>query len=630
MLDYSKLNEEQLEAVTWVGAPLLLLAGPGSGKTFTIVNRILFLLENGISPEKILVITFTKDAAVSMRNRFQQSTSKEYPVNFGTFHSIFYHILRDSLGIHQCKVLTNNQKKQIIGEIIKRKCRKYISNDTFDINEIIEKLINAFSFYKNTEDKERTLKKVPEIYRDQFWDFFSAYQLEMKKKQLIDFDDMLYQCKLMLEQNGEIREYWKSRFSHILIDEFQDTNPIQYEIIKLISNKRDIFVVGDDDQSIYGFRGANPDILSNFQKDFNAKVLLLKINYRSKPEIIENSLAVISGNKKRFEKKLRSSAEKEKANKDYVVVVNEFTSKDKEMDYLIRQVQDNLQKKQKMKCAVLFRTNYQIQICASELKKKEIKFTIKEKTKSIYENFIVKDVMSYLKLSHNIGTREDVIRVITTPNQCISRESIEKGFSKEIIKEWYQSANLSDGQKQQIYFQVDLLFRQLECMRKMSLHLAIQYILKALNYESYLRRKSGHDIAKYEEWQEIIRLLKKDSLFFPSLQEWIRFQQDYQEKICNYQKSDEEEAVIQLMTVHASKGLEYDIVFIPDCNEKTFPYGTLPDEETVEEERRLFYVAMTRAKEKLELLYLLEEGSNRKQKSRFLSKLEKSAKLNKP
>ena len=629
MLDFSFMNEEQREAVTWGKAPLLLLAGPGSGKTFTIVNRILYLLEQGVPPEKILVITFTKDAAISMKSRFCQITKKEYPVNFGTFHSIFYHMIQESLGIRQSKLLTNSQKKKIISNVIYQKAGNVISDEGNDISDVAEKMMIAISFFKNTENINKALKKIPEMWKAYFQAVFEGYQKEIKRMNQIDFDDMLYECKKMLEQNINIRAYWQNRFTHILVDEFQDTNPIQYQTLKLMCNSTsNVFVVGDDDQAIYGFRGAMPNVLNDFVNDFEAEQLLLRVNYRSSPEIIESSLAVINCNKNRFVKNLCANPQKLYSNSKNIVVIKEFANTDLQYRYLAEQLKakaiENTSKNKT--CAVLFRTNNQMQMFSVYLEKEGINYSIKEKQVSIYDNFVVKDIMAYLQAAKNKAGSEEVLRILNSPNRLLSREAIKNGFHEENMKSWYKDRFLSENDKKQIFYQIELLFRQLKCMSKMTLPLAIQYIMKAVNYERYLKKKCNRNQEKLAEWLEIVHWLKQDAESFKTIDEWLEFQREYQDRYdANlFMKEKKQESFIHLMTVHASKGLEFHEVYIPDCNEKVYPHGIMPDEETVEEERRLFYVAMTRAKERLELLYLLEEGNNRKQKSRFISEIEES------
>lgn len=619
MLDFSGLNEDQLKAVTWKGAPLLLLAGPGSGKTFTIVNRILYLLECGVSPQNILVITFTKDAAVSMRKRFLESCNKEYPVNFGTFHSVFYHMLQKSLGIPKCKILTVAQKKQIVIRL-SGEFRNIVEQENIELNDFSEKMISAISCYKNTQDKFLSCKNLQEECKTIFEQLFEKYQTYLSINSFLDFDDMLFRCKIMLEENPDIRSFWSAQFSHILIDEFQDTNPIQYEIIKLISNRKNIFVVGDDDQSIYGFRGAKPNILKEFQRDFNADIFLLRTNYRCNAEIIEKSLNVIGENKKRFSKDLCACISSQNDSVWNAVSLNDFKSKQEEISYILKELNQYIEKKKAFSCGILFRTNRQIQFYASELEKQQISFSMKEKSKSIYEHFIIKDIMSYLRVANQIANSEDYYRIINTPDRGISREAIRNGFTKENIKSWYENAYLTSPQKQKIFRQIDLLFKQLESIGKMSLSLSVQYILKAINYEGYLLRKAVRDDSRLNEWMDIIELLKRDTIKFPSIKELIKFQEEYNEKMehCKKNPEGQNKEGIQLMTVHASKGLEFDFVFIPDCNERIFPYGSMPEEDVLEEERRLFYVAMTRARKKLYMMYVIEEGSTRKQMSRFL------------
>ena len=321
MLNLENLNDAQRKAVTYGVDPLLVLAGPGSGKTTVVIQRIFYLMEVlHVSPEKILVLTFTKDAALSMQKRFINQSEYSYPVTFGTFHSCFYHILKKSHGYKDITLLTDTKKK----ELIKKVMSKYTSEKD---NREAEELLAAISYYKNTNSKERSIDKVSARWQNIFLDVFREYEILRKAEQAMDFDDMVRECFCMLSENGRILKEWRERFSFILLDEFQDINPIQYNVIKLMAQKcGSVFAVGDDDQSIYSFRGASPSCIEEFQKEFVANTILLEQNYRSNKEIVKVSLAVISQNKKRFQKSLYSAIRYDEENQ--CVKVMEFESKE--------------------------------------------------------------------------------------------------------------------------------------------------------------------------------------------------------------------------------------------------------------------------------------------------------------
>lgn len=609
MFEFSELNDAQREAVTWEGGPLLVLAGPGSGKTFTIVKRISYLLQKGIPPEQILVITFTKEAAVSMQHRFQKNSQGFSPVNFGTFHSVFYHILKESHFIQGKHLLHQNEKIKLMLSVL-RKNQEVTKEQTDSVDNLREDAIiflSAISYYKNTFQQNETLSKIPIHRKDKFWKIFREYERCVEACGGMDYDDILFQCKTLLTQNRITREKWQKRFHYILIDEFQDINPVQYEIIRLLAPPpHPVFAVGDDDQSVYGFRGSSPDCLKRFEEEYKACRICLDVNYRSGQRIIDMSLSVMGEGKNRYVKQLKSGRTDLPMS---TVTVRGFSGKDSEQTYLAEQL-EKLRLSQK-KAAVLFRTNSAMQSFAALLQHKNIPYRMKEQSISIYEHFIVKDVMAYLLLASGQNNREYFLRIMNKPCRYISREA-------QLTEE-----NLSKG--------VRMLKKQLECMKNFSPALAVSYVLKAIGYERYLRQLSAGKPEKWQEWEQITEWLQRDAGNYFSVQDWQEAQWLYQEKmeqegkrnhyVRNTGKKQEEDFYVQLMTVHASKGLEFEAVYIPDCNEGIFPYGRMPDTERVEEERRIFYVAMTRAKESLELLYLTGTEKSPRLPSRFLNPL---------
>lgn len=641
-MDLTKANQAQKNAIMHLRGPCLVLAGPGSGKTYTITNRILYLLEQGIPPERILVITFMKEAALSMQNRFQEMAKAAakgpsfYPVNFGTFHSIFYHILRESKALKSNELLKNSEKKNLIIPILKTYIRSKEHTDPKEGTSVsgddAAQVLAAIGYYKNTMQMGAAAARAPAGWQQDFEAVCREYEQAVKRTGRLDFDDMLYNCKQLLRENEKIREYWQNRFRYILIDEFQDINPVQYEAVKLLAaSPYNIFAVGDDDQAIYGFRGSQPECLKRFQTEFGARQLLLDMNYRSKAEIVEASLAVIEENKDRFLKRLRAADESGNPDGTAPVCVHGFPDRERQYGHLLGGISAGLGRGES--CAVLFRTNSYMQGFAARLKAAGIPYVMKESAASIYEHFIVKDIMAYLWLAANKGMREHMLQVMNKPSRYLSRDAVGPGqvdFGK--MREYYNVAQLPKGQGTGAKDRISCLERQLLSIKGRNLRLSVSYILKGMGYEQYLRELSRTEPEKWEEWQELLEWLKEDAAAYGSVEEWASFQEEYartlqQEKEAGKKRKGPEERrqngkeAVHLLTVHGAKGLEYDRVWIPDCNEKIFPHGTMPEECAVEEERRIFYVAMTRAKKNLELSYLTGTKERPRQPSRFLTPL---------
>lgn len=619
MPDLSKMNEAQRCAVTWGEGPLLLLAGPGSGKTYTVTNRILYLIEQGVPPEEILVITFTKEAAEAMRQRFRKLSVGNCPVNFGTFHSVFYHILLESERAKHRKLLTDREKRKILYSIIKQmQTSSGGAIPEAEYSEDIPRIMAAISLYKNTVDLSRAIAEMPSDWREHFEKIMENYSAVMRKNREIDFDDMLFACKKLLEADQVFRSSWQKRFRHILIDEFQDCNPVQYEVIKLLTSAPyNIFAVGDDDQSIYGFRGADPDIMRRFADEFVARRLLLNINYRCKREIVTASLAVIGENRNRFPKELQAAEN----SGDKALALLHFTDRKEQDTWLLREAEQWKSRNDgHLSCAILFRTNSAMQRVAAILHGNGISFGMRDEGKSIYEHFIAKDIMAYLSLAAGDWRRELLLRVINRPSRYISRESVGEGRTLAEIRMYYRKRDGEKALRESCCDRLEQLERQLRALSKMSPGLAVSYLLKAVGYGEYLRSISGGNKERLAKWQELAEWFRNDAARYDSLAEWKAAQEAYTETAMKRKKAVQEEA-LQLMTVHSAKGLEFDRVIVPECNEKNFPLGEMQSRETIEEERRIFYVALTRAKKNLELLYLTGDQTRPRLPSRFLNPL---------
>lgn len=626
MLELNDLNDAQRNAVTYGGGPLLVLAGPGSGKTFTITKRILFLLDQGIPPEQLLVITFTREAAMSMQRRFQEISGSFLPVSFGTFHSIFFQILQKSNVIKSHKLLTISEKKKILLPIL-REYRKNAENGIGeDLGEDAMAILSAVSYYKNTLQLEKASEKAPAEWQPIFSQLLERYEKAVRARGRMDFDDMLCRCRDLLAGNADLLSSWQKRFQYILIDEFQDINPVQYEVVKLLAgNHSSIFAVGDDDQAIYGFRGSEPECLRRFEKEYGASRLLLDVNYRSHPQIVKASLAVIAENRDRFPKAIRSFQESDTDPKEHVSLFP-FADREEQYDYLIWRLQAFLQEHEGQvgrECAVLFRTNAYMQGLAVRLKALGIPYVMGERMQSIYEHFIVKDIMAYLALASGHWDRETLLQVVNKPSRYVSREAVGScGHSLQALIAYYETQESSLVNKKSVPEKLRSFERQLKAINRLSPQLAVAYIQKAAGYGKYLQETAGN-AERLAEWNEMLEWLKADAARFAGIEEWQAAQEAHtkdleQGKNKNIEKTD---SGIRLMTVHGAKGLEFDTVIVADCNESVFPHGRLQTGAEIEEERRVFYVAMTRAKENLELLYLTGTKERPRLPSRFLSPL---------
>lgn len=669
MLDLSKLNEAQRKAAAFGEGPLLVLAGPGSGKTFTITQRIFYLLfEKKIPPEQILVITFTQEAAKSMQQRFLKLSDQIYPVNFGTFHSLFYHILKEARVISGHSLLSNRQKINLLLPILRTFYKERLSaaqqqdrgsNDS--MQEEALQILSAFGFLKNTGDQDAAASKMMPVWQPYFEELFQSYERAVKSTGAIDFDDMLYECLKLLKQNRQIRSCWQNRFAHILIDEFQDINPVQYEIIKLLSKPPcNIFAVGDDDQAIYGFRGSKPACIQQFVKEYQAKQLLLNVNYRSYEEIVEASLLVISENKERFVKALEASPEHKRMplptggilensrntahSRTDAVKIWGYESREAQYEALAELLcaanepcpaeQMDRTEAEMTSCAVLFRTNTLMQIFASHLKKRGVPYEMKEKPQSIYEHFIVKDILAYLKYAREAygkpaagsgSLREEspralLLRIINKPSRYIEREALlGEGNSLKKVISFYEK-QLPDGRMQRKIAELKRLEKHMQYLENAPLRAAVLYIRKAVGYDRYLKACAGGSQDKLAQWQELLAWLCEDAAGYESVEAWAEAM-GQEKETAPEAASQKHENAVQLMTVHASKGLEFDRVYLPDCNENVFPHGHMPDTAACEEERRVFYVAMTRAKKSLRLLFVTGTKERLRLPSRFLNPL---------
>lgn len=607
------LNHAQTEAVAHNEGPCMVLAGPGSGKTLTIAKRIEYLIKKyKVRPEEILVITFTKYAANEMRNRFQSvSAGKNAAVTFGTFHGIFYGILKWAYGLNRFHLLAEHEKYELIkkaSEMIGWEREAYPDEEKEVWTEIAAEIGNVKNNCQNIQCYSSVL--YPE---ETFRELYQTYEKIKQKLQKIDFEDMLILCRNLFLKRPDILEKWQKKYRYILVDEFQDINQAQYDVIRMLAApENNLFVVGDDDQSIYGFRGAKPGIMMKFQDDYpNAVRMNLNINYRSTGNIVSSSLRVIEHNQLRYKKKLTSSGQSGEN-----VHVQEVKDPVEESAYVCEQIQAIREKGGSYEqTAVLFRTNLDARILSEILTEYQIPFVMKEHMENIYEHFIALDMKSYLHLALGNMERKYLLRIANRPKRYIGRDSMESSFiSYEALRNYYCD-------KSWMIDRIDQLEWDMKMIRNKTPYSAIQYIRKSMGYDDFLKEYAVYRGVSPEEYTSAAEEIQQSAKRFQSSEEWFRHIEDYQKMLEQQKKQQTRQQGVALLTMHGAKGLEFDHVFMIHCNEKCIPYKKAKTDAEIEEERRLFYVGMTRARKKLVISYVKEKNGKDMNPSRFVNEL---------
>lgn len=600
-------NEAQKIAITHKEGPMMVLAGPGSGKTTVITERTRYLIEQGkIPPSHILVITFTKAAATEMRQRFDQLMGKKLSVSFGTFHAVFFTILRHAYGYRYEHILTEEHKRQMIQEVLYEE-----QVDMAGESDFVSAIINEISLVKGE------MIPLDHYYSSQcsnevFQDIFCGYEKKLRANHKIDFDDMLVFTYELLKERKDILVLWQKKFRYILIDEFQDINLVQYKIIKMLAQpENNLFIVGDDDQSIYRFRGAKPDIMLGFERDYkNTKKVLLDVNYRCSEEILLEAQKVIGKNEKRFPKKLTAFCGK-KAPVYYVECKNQFEENQKIIEVLQKYQKEG---KSLDQCAVLFRTNIQPRLLIGKLMEYNLPFVMKDGFPNLFEHWIARDLIAYMEIARGNRERKKVLSIINRPNRYIGRDYLtESQVSFSELKLLLSDMSWMEER-------VERLEHDLTMLENMTPYASILYIRKAIGYEEFLQEYANFRKMNVEELKDIMEEIQESAKGHNSFESWMEYIRNFSKELEERKRGGqkEEKSGIMLSTMHAAKGLEYDTVFIMDAVEDIIPYKKAVKSADVAEECRMLYVAMTRAKNHLYIMLPKEHNNKKCEISRFL------------
>lgn len=606
-------NKEQEEAIMHQDGPAMVLAGPGAGKTYVITNRVKALIdEYGVKPEQILVVTFSKAAAVEMKERFEMLTGgQRLPVRFGTFHSVFFQILRLAYHYEVKDIATPALKYRFLEETLNETGyevddkKEFLSDIEKEISRVKEEGIEIDCYFSSACSAEIFQK----MYR--------GYQEKLQRHRCLDFDDMVVYTYQLLKEREDIRRRWQAQFRYLLIDEFQDINRLQYETVCMLAEpENNLFIVGDDDQSIYGFRGAKPGIMLSFPKRFpDTKQIVLGVNYRCSDEIMKAAERLIGKNNERYEKHIVANKGKEQP-----VHMKKCENLPDEAEKIVAQIQ--MYQKEGIayqEMAVLFRTNMQMRLLAGKLMEHGVPFTMRENLPNLFDTWMAKDIMCYLQLALGNRSREKFLKIANRPVRYLSRTAFtEPEVSFDKLRAYYAVKNQEWMEERIWNFEYDL-----KNLASLSPYAAIHFIRKGIGYDEFLKTYADERNVNADDWFDVLDEMQEMARDKKSIPEFLSFVENYGdtlEEMRQEQKKQQvkEEPGVSLMTMHASKGLEFPVVFVPTLNEDIVPYRKAVQEGNLEEERRMLYVAMTRAKTYLHLSFVKERFHKEAEPSPFL------------
>ena len=603
-----KRNPSQQRAIAHLSGPMMVLAGPGSGKTSVIVERTAYMINEGdISPANILVVTFSRAAAKEMKERFLSFTGQKYtPVTFGTFHGVFYGILKQAYGFTAENILSDEEKSGILKELALN-----YGGDLAEEGDFAEEVAKEISVVKgNKISLEHYYSSCcpDEVFRQ----IYQGYREACQSRRKLDFDDMILYCYELFTQRKDILAAWQKKFQYILVDEFQDINQLQYDIVRMLAQpQNNLFIVGDDDQSIYHFRGARPEIMLNFNRDYpEAETVTLNVNYRCSGQILASAMKVIGENKKRFSKKLSTPNQAGDA-----VMIREFQNPREEYLTVVSELRERLENGEKLEdTAILLRTNQEAEGLVGALMERQVPFNMKEKLPNLFHHWICRNLLAYMHFAAGEKNRKYFVEFMNRPNRYISRDALSLSpiVDFEELKEFYKD-------KDWMCDRITTLETHLRVLKGLAPYAAINFIRKGMGYEEYLHEYAEYRKIKPEELSEILDRLTESTRGMNSLEEWEAYIEDYTTKLEEQaRRAEQEREGVLISTLHGVKGLEYDFVYILNVNEGSMPYRKAVLEPAIEEERRLFYVGMTRARKKLALCYVRQQYEKKREPSRFL------------
>lgn len=601
-------NLAQEQVINNIYGQTIVIACPGSGKTTTLIRRIHHMVaDEGINSKEIMMITFTKAAASEMNEKYIKQYGSNSGITFCTIHALCFAILRKFKNFEYENILTDSS--EVLFSIVK---------DIREINDkanFVKDVLMDISVVKNNGISLKEFQPKCCDDKNLFIRVFKAYELSKKNQEKIDFDDILLQTYSLLKNNEYALNFIKDRYGYIHVDEYQDTNFLQRDIIYLIAGKNgNITVVGDDDQSIYGFRGARPEIMLNFKKDYPyAKEVCMSTNYRSDYKILKYAENLVKKNIKRFDKDIIAGS-KNAGN----VIYKQFESKRAQNIYISHCIKKLINKGiNPNDIAILYRNNSQSIGIMDALMNLNIPFKSNESIESKYSHWMFRDIISYCKMAAHTGTQSDYIRTVTHPNRYLDKFKLptSKVLDSEVMYKKLRNPYIEEWKNESLKKNINKYVSLIKCMSVYSNPEKIMNILFSLGgYEAYIKEYAEFRNQSEVELSSIWNIYKSDlqRRNINTVDEWIRYANNYNRFIETNSNTNDG---VCLSTMHKSKGLEWKYVFIIDCVEGLTPSNRCDD---MEEERRLFYVAMTRAKENLILCSYMSSGKTAVKESRFI------------
>lgn len=599
------LSKEQLKAIEHTNGPALTLAVPGSGKTTMLLHRILKLCENGVKASDILTITFSKSAQIDMKLRFEKMNLKITP-HFSTIHAFAYKILRDYYRLKGRDMLliddNSNSKYEILRKIYFQINNKYVGEEN------LEQIISKISYFKNS--LEQPTNKSAKIIN--FVKIYDAYEKYKNDNNLIDFDDMVLKALEILKSEPTLRNKYKNMYKYIQLDEGQDTSIAQFKFLHyLTSPHHNIFIVADDDQSIYAFRGANPQYLLNIKTVYtNLKLYYLQYNFRSSKNIVSTSNLFIKNNEKRFDKNIVTT-------NDFNSPVNIIKVENNKAQYKF--IKDKILENPNLSYAVIYRNNLSSLGLVEYFERNSLEFSIKGNSLKFFNHFVVRDVLNIIKFSYNMDDVDLFSNIYYKIHGYISKKHIlflKKNYSKNILRSLINYPDLPSYYRDNIFS----LMNDFKKLKNLKIHEQIDYVLYSMGYDKYLNDFSNKFGFSYNSLAEFIHYLRFISESADDLESLVGRLKHLETLLS---KPEIKKCNLTFSTIHSIKGLEFDCVFVVDIVNGVIPSNLSSTDLDIEEERRLFYVAMTRARQSLYLLTPKTHNSQATIVSPFIEEISK-------
>lgn len=600
MEEVKKLNSEQIKAVRHKDGPLLVLSGPGSGKTTVIINRIRCLTQiYKIDPKRILTITFTKAAALEMEMRYKKNIKVNSGVRFSTFHALFFRILREFFGFNVNSIIKESEKRNFIKKAVEDFCTDYE-----DVEETTDTFLLNLSLIKN--DLQLPEKFEPrDMSKNEFWAIFKVYEAYKERNDKIDFDDMMSGTYNLLKSEPEFLKGQREKYDYILIDEFQDINRAQYECIKMLSApKNNIFAVGDDDQSIYGFRGASPSFMQSFVKDYqDCGKVYLDINYRSTDQIVKISEKLIAKNKQRFTKNICGTGRSGQT-AELLINSNPADEADAIADKIC-ELHDKYGVPYR-EMAIIYRNNLASNAFAHRLILRGVPYYLKDNAYNVYDHWIAKDICAYVKFIFNTDDNDAFFRIVNKPGRMVSKQVLLKAdtLSGSVFFNVINADELNGLARKNM----EHLYNTVQLARRKKGAEQLMFIYAESDYEQYLEDYSSYKKCSTAFLRQIASEVLSVGKELEDLRMFENKLASYSWKIANASVPNKNDDAVTLTTMHSAKGLEFGTVFVPSLIDMVLPNSSAKQRGDTEEERRLFYVALTRAKERLILSTYTNSG----------------------